>query len=331
MARTSIHASIVPRADHGRLSSATAASTGSYARLNMAALEPVLLPTLPPTPPARSASASASASPEDRHLALAGIPLHECQMTVFGRSATIGAVGAGPQVLEEACERLIELGRLWRSTGPDSELAQLRSRPGVALRVSQDTLALAEVDARRRWKSRSFYIDGAHQTVGLLTDSPLGLDDLAAALATDLVFISLSKFMPAGAYVRIGMNHRAMGASPRGGGWAVDGEPKLRIQRGGLSIIEESGQGPFRRRVAVVADQAWRAHVLAGKALTLTDSRAKDLLAQRCPAARITTKASKQIIIGAWDSWLTKYDGPCESLPTGRKFLPFHAPASGVC
>jgi thiamine biosynthesis lipoprotein len=223
---------------------------------------------------------------------------------MLGRPAYVGVVCANPTLLDEANTRLSELDRKWRPDGPGSELARLVAYPGVAHHVSADTVLLAELDARRPGEPASLYVDSAHGSVGLLANQPVHLGGLAAALATDLILIDLVEAGAAGACVRIGPNTRAIGASPQRRGWSADLKRPLRIQQGAVSTVDTRRSSVGRRRSAtVVADQAWRAHSLAGAALRLNNEHARTLLTEAGVAARIVALDGTEITVGAWASF----------------------------
>jgi thiamine biosynthesis lipoprotein ApbE len=235
---------------------------------------------------------------------MSGGPMRERTVTVLGRHAYLGVIAADPSVLDLAVDRLADLDRRWQPNGQGSELAALRGQPGVAVRVSPDTVLLAEVDARRPNTPRRLFVDAAHQVVGLLADpahqvvgllaDPLpGLGALAAALATDLAFADLIAGGAAGACVRLGGNLHAGGASPGSDGWPVDLETPvrtpMRMRRGAMSVVHGPGT-----RVAAVADQAWRAHLLADAARSLPAARTAKILVEPGTTARFTIAPDAQ-------------------------------------
>jgi hypothetical protein len=129
---------------------------------------------------------------------------------VLGRPARITVRSDGPEPLELARNRMTELDHRWRPGGADSELARLGSCPGVAVWVSDDTVLLARLAARRPETAGCVYVDASHNLVGLLVELPQSLIDLAAALAVELVFAELST---AGASVEVGGYRRQAGES----------------------------------------------------------------------------------------------------------------------
>jgi hypothetical protein len=288
--------------------------------------------------------------------ASANAPLYECHTVVMSRPAYLGLIGGGPDLLDEARARLAELESKW---GGGGDIDRLNARPGVVLPASGDTVLLAAlasepVSPRRyvRAAEPGLLVDARHGTVGRLTDAPVDLTDLAAALAVDLVVSDLVDAGVAGMCVTIGPNARAVGASPPSGDWLVSVDGQRRPLRGraialagtasalaGVAAapagvasaspgvaVSPAGVAPAPTGVAsaptgvasaltgvasapagvasvtVVADQAWRAHLLATAALALPIDLASALLRDTATAARLTTPDGTVHLVGGWDT-----------------------------
>jgi len=230
-------------------------------------------------------------------------PLYECHTAALGRPAYVGLVGeACPDALDDARARLAELDRIW---GTGGEIEHLNARPGVMTPVSSDTVLLAvlatEPVARRRYLRPSesgLRVDVRHDAVGRLSDTPVDLDDLAAALAVDLVLSDLVAACArlSGACVRVGHSARAVGAAAAGGDWLMDVDGHSRpVRQAALAYTRSVSSS-----VLVVADQAWRAHLLGTAALTLPPDRACALLRDTASAARLTGPDGGVRAVGGW-------------------------------
>lgn len=153
-----------------------------------------------------------------------GTALYQQHLTAFGRPTYLGMIGRDPETLDRALDRMVDLDRRWRLDGPGSELAHLSAFPGVALRVSADTLLLARIHTRQFRFHPAFYVDPAHQLVGLLAEMPQNLDRLLVPLAVELAFAELNAAgpaCPAGSCVCVGTTIRTTGVSPSAQGWPV--------------------------------------------------------------------------------------------------------------
>jgi hypothetical protein len=146
--------------------------------------------------------------------------LYQRHPMAFGLPAYLGMLGVDPAALDRAQQRLVGLERIWGRVGSGSELARLRACPGVAIRVCPDTVLLARIYVSQCRFRPSFYVDQAHQLVGLLGDTPANLDQLLVPVAAELVLAELTAGGPAGACVRIGPTVRSTGACPSPNGWA---------------------------------------------------------------------------------------------------------------
>jgi hypothetical protein len=271
----------------------------------------------------------------------ANTPLYECHTVAFGRPTYVGLTG-GPDALDAARARLAELDAMW---GPGGDIDRINARPGMMTRVSADTVLLAvlatEPVARRRRvrpPESGLRVDVRHSAVGLLSDTPVDLGQLAAALAVDLVLSDLvdadlvdgdlvdgdlvdgdlvdadpvdadpvegdlvdargAGIRLAGACVRIGRTARALGSPPRGGDWLVDVDGGRRPLRRAAISCARSDRGAS---VLVVADQAWRAHLLGTTALTLPPERAGAFLRDTASAARLTAPDGTVQAVGGWN------------------------------
>jgi thiamine biosynthesis lipoprotein ApbE len=263
---------------------------------------------------------------------IAHMPLYECHTVMLGRPAYVGLIGARwsvdsdalvPDALDDGRARLAELDHLW---GRGGEIERLNARPGVMTPVSADTVLLAvlatEPVARRRCQrpaEPSLRVDVRHDAVGLLADAPVDLGDLAAALAVDLVLGDLMAAgnagnRLAGACVMVGGNARAIGTPPPGREWPVavagDRRPLRRAAiaytrsdhtSAMLSLVLSSASSS----VLVVADQAWRAHLLGTAALTLPPDRACGFLRDTASAARLTAPDGTVHTVGSWEPALS--------------------------
>jgi hypothetical protein len=267
--------------------------------------------------------------------AIAHMPLYECYTVMLGRPAYVGLIGArwsggsdavgsealGSEALDDARARLAELDHLW-GPGPGGEIERLNARPGVMTPVSADTVLLAvlatEPVARRRWPRPAepgLRVDVRHDAVGLLADAPVDLADLAAALTVDLVLGDLMAAGDAGnrlagACVMVGGNARAIGTPPPGREWPVafagDRRP---LRRAAIAYTRSDHTSPMlslvlssaSSSVLVVADQAWRAHLLGRAALTLSPDRACRFLRDTASAARLTAPDGTVHTVGSWE------------------------------
>jgi thiamine biosynthesis lipoprotein ApbE len=234
-------------------------------------------------------------------------PLYECQTAALGRPAYVGLVGeACPDALDDARARLAELDRIW---GTGGEIERLNARPGVMTPVSSDTVLLAvlatEPVARRRYVRPSesgLRVDVRHDTVGRLSDTPVDLGDLAAALAVDLVLSDLVAACArlSGACVRVGHSARAAGVAAAGGDWQVDVDGHSRPVRQAALAYTRSVSSSVLVSALVIADQAWRAHLLGTAALTLPPDRACALLRDTASAAKLIGADGELRAIGGW-------------------------------
>ena len=237
-------------------------------------------------------------------------------------SGALGSDASGSDALDDARARLAELDHLW---GPGGEIERLNARPGVMTPVSADTVLLAvlatEPVARRcpRPAEPGLRVDVRHDAVGLLSDAPVDLGDLAAALAVDLVLNDLmaagnADNRLAGACVMVGGNARATGTPPPGREWpvAVAGDHRP-LRRAAIAYTHSDHTSPMlslvlssaSSSVLVVADQAWRAYLLGRAALTLPPDRACGFLRDTASAARLIAPDGTVHTVGSWDPTLS--------------------------
>jgi thiamine biosynthesis lipoprotein ApbE len=150
-------------------------------------------------------------------------------------------------------------------------------------------------------------VDVRHGTVGLVADRPVDLAPLAGALAVDLVLSAMVDAGAHGACVRLGPNVRAVGASPHHGGWLapIEGEagaPQvLQLQQGAAATVTtRRGSDPGPRMASVVADQAWRAHLLAAAWLRMGTAGVRAMLTDAHAAGRLVRANGSATTAGNW-------------------------------
>lgn len=190
-------------------------------------------------------------------------------LIVMGTSARVVVVGGARYQLDYAQARLDDLERRWSPLLPTSELSRLNAFTGTPTIVSRDTFDLVAF-AVESWYTTGgrFHPTGpsvhgwsdirlcrATSTVTLPPGVVLALDGIARGRAADLVATELVERGARGARVDISGAVRVVGAPPGADGWLVD--------LPGARIAIPHGAVATRADVTVMADEAWRAEVLA--------------------------------------------------------------------
>lgn len=187
----------------------------------------------------------------------------------MGTSARVVVVGGARYQLDYAQARLADLERRWSPLLPTSELSRLNASTGAPILVSRDTFDLVAF-AVEGWYSTGGRFDPtgpsvhgwadvglcrATSTVTLPPGVVLALDGIARGRAADLVATELVERGARGARVDIGGAVRVVGAPPDADGWLVDlPGARIAIPHGAVATSAD---------VTVMADEAWRAEVLA--------------------------------------------------------------------
>lgn len=173
----------------------------------------------------------------------------------MGSTAHVLAVGSRSDDLVEYAEnRVLALERTWTRFDPSSELSRLNGKPGAAVEVGADLMALVErsVDAWHLTAGRfdptllasieaagygpststsyrpaalhscdRLEIDRLRRTVTLPPGTGLDPGGIGKGLAADLVVAELLDAGAAGALVNLGGDLRLAGEAPDANGWSV--------------------------------------------------------------------------------------------------------------
>lgn len=227
----------------------------------------------------------------------------QCTARFLDDQVRLGAAAGSVLAVDQAARRLNDLERQWRGDR-GSDLARIASTPGVAQRVCPDTVLLALLANRGTVAARdAFFIDGPHRIVGLLADRMPNLEPLAKALAVDLAFAELSVGAGSGAHVQVGTSLRWSG-TPHGVAATLTGsnlgacayacaEPAASPTAGDST----AGRARAGGRLLVVADQAWRAYLIAAAAVALPGDRASALIIGSGAAGHGVTVTGDQVSV----------------------------------
>lgn len=190
----------------------------------------------------------------------------------MGATAQVTVVGGAAYHLDYAVARLAELDRRWNRFLPDNELSRLDASGGEPTLVSRDTFELVAL-AVESWHTTGGRYDptgptgrgcddirlcAATSTITVPAGLTLDLDGITRGRATDLVATELVGRGARGARVDLGDALRAVGGPPNADGWLVE------IDAAAIAIPD--GAVATSNGVTVMADEAWRAVVLADAA-----------------------------------------------------------------
>lgn len=190
-------------------------------------------------------------------------------LIVMATTARVVVVDGARSHLDCAHARLADLERRWNPLLPTSDLSRLNASTGTPVLVPRDTFDLVAC-AVKSWYTTGGRFDPTGGSVhgwadirlcratGTVTLPPgvvLALDGIARGRAADLVATELVERGARGARVDIGGAVRVVGAPPDADGWSVD--------LPGARIAIPDGAVATRADVTVMADEAWRAEVLA--------------------------------------------------------------------
>lgn len=219
-------------------------------------------------------------------------PVFQIGFAVPGGRAHVIVVGERPDLLEDARERVLQLGRLWTTTEPGSDFARLALATGRPVTVAPETLLLLGLAGLGREQTRGRFhpfalgadpvLDESALTAVLSAAPDAVLTGLAAAVTADLVAQETVDAGAAGVCVNVAGQVRVAGLPPRPAGWDLEvgaGTP-VRLVDGGV-CWDAAG----RTSSVVVSASAWHAHVLAVAAVSAPERALELLLGQAAEGA----------------------------------------------
>lgn len=224
-------------------------------------------------------------------------PVFQIGFAVPAGQAHIIVVGERPDLLEDARDRVLQLGRLWTTADGGSDFARLGQATGWPVAVAPETLLLLSLAVLGREQTRGRFhpfalgadpvLDEAALTATLSVAPNAVLTGLAAAVTADLVAQETVDAGAAGVCVNVAGQVRVAGLPPRPAGWALeigrDGTP-VRLVDGGVCWAATD-----RTSSVVVSASAWHARVLAVAAVSAPDRALELLVGQAAEGALWTT------------------------------------------
>jgi hypothetical protein len=234
-------------------------------------------------------------------------PVFQIGFAVPAGQAHVIVVGERPDLLEDARDRVLQLGRLWTTTVAGSDFARLAQASGRPVVVAPETLLLLGLAGLGREQTRGRFHPFAVGTDPVLDESALTaalsaapdpvLIGLAAAVTADLVAQETVDAGAQGVCVNVAGQVRVAGLPPRPAGWELEvgraGTP-VRLVDGGV-CWEAAG----RTSSVVVSASAWHARVLAVAAVSAPE-RALELLVGQAAEGKLWTADRPPVHTAGW-------------------------------